>query len=156
MKRVVLMVTVALVMAAIALAGGAALASEPPVILRIPINEPIVNPCNGESVFLTGTFQIVLHGTEDASGGSHFIAEGNAQGVGGVSASGTKYRATGGFWDEFNSNNGATVFNSVGVFNIISQGTAPNFISEVTFKFTVNANGEPTAEVVHINAKCVG
>ncbi len=156
MRRIVLLFTVAATMAAAALAGGAALASEPPVILRIPINETIANPCNGESVLFTGTFQIVFHETTDASGGSHFIAEGNAQGIQGVSASGTKYRATGGFWDEFNSNNGATVFNSVGVFNIISQGTAPNFISEVTFKLTTNANGEPTAEVVHTNIKCAG
>ena len=156
MKRIVFMVTVALVMAAMALAGGAALASQKPEILRFPIDETVVNPCNGESVHLTGTFQIVLHETQDASGGSHFIAEGNAKGVRGVGTSGTQYRATGGFWDEFNTNGRTVVSNSVSVFNIISKGPAPNFVSEVTVKLTVNANGEVTAEIDHMNERCTG
>ena len=115
-----------------------------------------MNPCNGESIDLTGTFQIVSHVTEDASGGFHAIVEGNAQGVGGVGASGARYRATGGFWDEFNTNGRTQVFNSVAVFNLIGQGSAPNFLQKVTFKITFNANGELTTEVIRTREVCRG
>jgi hypothetical protein len=154
MRRLTLLLT--MMGATVLLAGGVALASQKPEILRFPIDETMVNPCNGESVHLTGTFQIVLHETQDASGGSHFIAEGNAKGIRGVGTSGTQYRATGGFWDEFNTNGRTEVSNSVSVFNIISKGPAPNFISEVNVKLTVNANGEVTAEFEHGNERCTG
>ena len=136
-RAVLLLATMAL---AILAASGVALASQKPQIVRIPIDETVLNPCNGESVHLTGTFQIVFHVTEDASGGFHLIAEGNAQGVKGVGTSGTQYRATGGFWDELNTRSTGGVFHSVAVFNLISQGAAPNFLEKFKFKITVNAN----------------
>jgi hypothetical protein len=152
-RAVLLLATMAL---AILAASGVALASQKPQIDRVPIDETVVNPCNGEPIDLTGTFQIVSHVHEDAGGGFHAIAEGNAQGIRGVGASGAQYRATGGFWVEFNSNRRSEVFNAVEVFNIIGQGSAPNFLLKTTFKYTINANGELTAEVVRTREVCRG
>ncbi len=146
-----------LVAALLATTALSALADGRPLILRIPQSSTLTNPCNGEVIELSGTFQIVIHETMDSSGGSHFIIEGNAQGVSGVSTTGTRYRVTGGFWDEFNSGpDRGAVSNSVGVLNILSQGTAPNFLEHATLKVSFNANGEPTAEVVHEFAECRG
>ncbi len=126
---------------------GLAVASEPAQIIRFPVTGfALLNPCAGEVVeIVRGTFQIVLHETVDASGGIHLIAEGNAQGVEGVSASG-RYRVTGGFWAEYNKNgsNAQEVFTETVVFNVISQSSTDNFTFEGVVHFTINANGEVT------------
>jgi hypothetical protein len=48
------------------------------------------------------------------------------------------------------------VFNSVAVFKLIGQGSAPNFLQKVTFKITFNANGELTTEVIRTREVCRG
>lgn len=124
---------------------------------RAPITVTFPNPCTGEDVTVSGYFQVVFHITEDANGGIHVAVEGNASQVSGVGTSGTKYRATGGFWEEFNVPAGGAIdYTLVDVINLISQGSGDNFAFHVTLHFTVDANGNPTAEVVNISAECRG
>lgn len=132
-----------------AFAAAPAQANQPPQIVDTPVaGDSVVNQCTGETVtFVRGTFQIVFHETEDASDGFHFIVEGNAKGIEGVSDTGTHYRATGGFWAEGNKN-GSTAqetFTVTEVFNLVSQGSGDNFTVESVFHFTVNSAGEVTS-----------
>lgn len=123
-----------------------------------PIDETELNPCTGEDVALSGSFQVVVHITADASGGFHLAAEGNAKNVSGTGLdSGISYRATGGFWDEFNSSGAAQeTFTSASVFNALSQGSASNLVLHGVFHFTIDANGNLTAFVDDVSFECLG
>ena len=143
MRKLCVVLTLALPV----LAAAPAQANEPAAIVRFPVTGgTFINPCTAEPVTIVkGTFQIVSHGTLDAGGGFHGIAEGNAQGVEAVSPSG-RYRVTGGFWSEFNTGpERATVETVTNVFNLISQGSTDNLAVETAAHVTFNANGEPTA-----------
>lgn len=138
-------------LAAAVIAAAPAQGSEPSRIERFPVaGETWVNPCNGETVTLGGgVFQVVTHETTDASGGEHLIAEGNAKGVEGVGDAGNRYRATGGFWAEFNLNNGgdaSQIFTITEVLNLVSRGSDDNFTVETVTHITVNSNGDVTSD----------
>lgn len=156
MRRLISILVVGFMLLSVA---GTALASAKPIIIRDDVaGDVFVNDCTGEVVTLTGgTFQIVFHETFDTSGCVHFIAEGNAKGVVGEGSFGNSYRATGGFWDEFNSNAGSQE-TFTGVFNIhlLSSGSDDNFILQGTFHVTVNANGDLTAFVDQFTVVCAG
>lgn len=78
-------------------------------------------------------------------------------GITATDASGTQYRAVGAHSDAFNTGPGrATTFTLSVTFNVISKGGTDNFVSTTTVHFTVNANGDPTAEVVRIRTECRG
>jgi hypothetical protein len=113
----------------------------------------VVNSCTGEAVGLTGELHSVTRVTMD-QGGVHVLLHFNAQNVHGVSMEGRVYRAT---------RNIALVVNGDGVpysttavqsFNLVSKGSAPNFLVHVTSHITVNAGGETTVEVVNVSPEC--
>jgi hypothetical protein len=132
-----------------AAAGGAQIQNESVV------GDVLVNPCNGETVTVTaGTFQIVDHVTATSSGAFHVIAQGNAHGVQGVGTSGASYQAPGGFWVEMNATPGAHVDTEVSVFNLIGQGSTPDFRSSGVLHVTVDANGNVTASIDHQTQTC--
>jgi hypothetical protein len=134
-----------------ATAGGAQVQNESVV------GDVVVNPCNGEAITITsGTFQIVDQVTSTPSGGFHVIAEGNAHGVHGVGASGASYQAPGGFWVELNVTPGAQASTEVGVFNVIGQGSAPNFRQTGVLHITVDARGNVTAFIDSATQTCTG
>jgi hypothetical protein len=136
---------------------GVAQADEKPLIVTEPFEEVFPNPCTGETVILTGEVLVILHQTEDAAGGFHEKFTLVPRGVTGTGASGTQYRAVGAHSDAFNTGPGrATTFTLTVTFNVISKGGTGNFLSTATVHFTVNANGDPTAEVVEIRAECRG
>jgi hypothetical protein len=119
------------------------------------VGDVVVNPCNGESITITsGTFQIVDHVTATPNGGFHVIAEGNAHGVQGRGTSGATYQAPGGFWVELNATPGAQVDTEVGVFNLIGQGSAPDFRQGGVLHITVDANGTVTASIDNGGSTC--
>lgn len=134
-----------------ATAGGAQIQNESVV------GDVLANPCNGETVTITsGTFQIVDHVTATSTGAFHVIAEGNAHGVQGVGTSGASYQAPGGFWVEMNVTPGAQVNTDVGVFNLIGQGSTPDFRSNGVLHVTVDANGRVTASIDTAAQTCAG
>jgi hypothetical protein len=121
------------------------------------VGDVLVNPCNGESVTITsGTFQIVDQATATPGGGFHVIAEGNAHGVKGVGTSGASYQAPGGFWVELNVTPGAQVSTEVGVFNLIGQGSTPDFRQAGVLHITVDAAGNVTASIDNATQTCTG
>ncbi len=133
-------------------------AKEKPLIDRAPLaGEVFENPCTGEEITLTGgTFQVVLHEFADNGGGFHGIAEGNAQNVSGIGSFGNRYRATGGFWFEFNSHDPQMAFTGVDVFNLTSQGSADNLVVVATVHMTVTPDGELVVSFEDVRAECRG
>jgi hypothetical protein len=134
-----------------ATAGGAQVQNESVV------GDVLVNPCNGETVTITsGTFQIVDHTTATPSGGFHVIAEGNAHGVKGIGTSGASYQAPGGFWIQLNVTPGAQVSTEVSLFNLIGQGSAPDFRQRGVLLITVDSGGNVTASIDSASQTCTG
>ena len=116
------------------------------------------HPCTGEPVLLSGIIHAAGHFTVDDRGGIHIESHLNPQGYSGVGLdTGTKYHLNGA--QNFLINADALfappiTFSSVAEIHFISQGAAPNFVEYLTSHLTVNANGEPTAEVFHAGAEC--
>lgn len=136
---------------------GVAQADGKPLIVTEPFEEVFPNPCTGEIVILNGDVLVLLHQTEDGAGGFHEKFTLVPRGIIGTGASGTQYRAVGAHSDALNTGPGrATTFTLSATFNVISKGGTDNFISKATVHFTVNANGDLTAEVVEIRAECRG
>ncbi len=146
--------------AAVALAGGATLATASPAagaaggttIIRTDETGSVVVCDDGVLTVTSGVFQIATHETLTPSGAYHLIVEGNAQGVKAVAPTGATYQLPGGFWMEMNMTPGATTQTETGVFNVIGQGSAPNFTVRGVTHTTVNANGDVTASVDHLTA----
>jgi len=107
---------------------------------------------DGVLTVTSGSFQIATNETLTPSGAYHVILEGNAQGVKAVAPTGATYQLPGGFWMEMNMTPGATTQTETGVFNVIGQGSAPNFTVRGVTHTTVNANGDVTASVDHLTA----
>jgi hypothetical protein len=147
-------------MAAVALAGGATLAMASPAsgaagggtIIRTDETGSVVVCDDGVLTVTSGSFQIATHETLTPSGAYHLILKGNAQGVKAVAPTGATYQLPGGFWMEMNVTPGATTQTETDVFNVIGQGSAPNFTVRGVTHTTVNANGDVTASVDHLTA----
>lgn len=132
-----------------ALASAPAQGSERTEMFRFAVaGGSVVNPCTGETVtFTQGSFQIVAREGEDSSGGLHVITEANAQGIEGVSDTGTPYRVSGGFWAELNDNgaNAQQVFTVTDVLNLTSRGSGDNLAVQTAFHLTLDADGDVTS-----------
>ena len=159
MKRLVL--SLAVMGTAIALAAGMALAQATTEKFTdtLPIDEVLTNPCTGESVHFTGKFLIVSHVTQDDNGGLHVYSSIQPRGLSGTGLeSGTRYRFVG--TDEsvvyIPPEGGVREFTSVRHFRVVSENSSDNWLVSATFHFTVDANGEPTAEVDTFTLRCVG
>ena len=148
--------------AAAAIAGGATLAmasaasgaAAPAGATVVRTNETgeVVVCDDGVLTVTSGFFQIVVHQTRTPSGAYHLGVEGNAQGVKAVAPTGATYQLPGGFWMEMNVTPGATTQTETDVFNVIGQGSAPNFTVRGVTHMTVNANGDVTASIDHLTA----
>jgi hypothetical protein len=109
--------------------------------------------CNDTVLTVTSGFlQIAVHETLTPSGAYHLGIELSAQGVKAVAPTGATYQLPGGMWTEMNVTPGATTQTTVGVFNAIGQGSAPNFTVRGVLHTTVDANGNVTASVDHFTA----
>jgi hypothetical protein len=158
-KRLVL--SLAVMVTAIALAAGMALAQATTEKFTdtLPIDEVLTNPCTGESVHFTGKFLFVSHVTQDDNGGLHVHSSIQPRGLSGTGLeSGTRYRFVG--TDEsvvyIPPEGGVREFTSVRHFRVVSENSFDNWLVSATFHFTVDANGEPTAEVDKFALRCVG
>ncbi len=113
----------------------------------------LVTSCSGEPVTFLGTAHVIQQATGNRNGGHSFVHI-NFH-LEGTSASGTVYEAN----EQLNGievQNGATVFQNDGHLNAIATGPEDNLAVHTTIHFTVNANGEVTAESFEFEADCRG
>lgn len=124
-----------------------------------PFDSVAVNDCNGELVQLNGTLKISSQTVFDAHGGYHATFQLVPQNVRGVGlSSGTAYKAVGGQHDSIKISAAFAPFvsTSTSMFNLVSQGGAPNLQVKYTLHTTINANGRLTANVEKFSSKCSG
>ena len=125
-----------------------------------PITTTATNPCNGDTVVLTGEGHAVMHSTFDNNGGVHIVdvtnTMGPLQGVG--VPSGVAYKANQTVSTTINDNGSTPQFELTFVMSevLISQGAAPNFVTHTTIHITVNSNAMPTANVNKTKSECTG
>jgi hypothetical protein len=72
--------------------------------------------------------------------------------------SGSTYLAAGGQRESFNADADEAPLNDTftTMFNLVGQGSAPNFKEKAVVHLTINANGEATADFVHFSSECTG
>jgi hypothetical protein len=157
MKRMVVVLGVAALMAALIAGPVAAQAQSEMINERIHFTSITFNPCTGdEAIVIKGTLHIVTHFTLDAAGGVHFKGYTGGQSRG-VSTSGAKYvivSATDGHQFISDSADNFTFNERV---NFIRQGSATpedDFQGHILIHFTRNANGEITAEFANFEFEC--
>lgn len=142
-------------------ATSSALAQAAPVTERttIPLSTVIGdNPCTGEPVALEGELLVVSHITENAGGGftaNIFLIPQRVRGVGLVS--GSAYLFNGATHSSFTLNGPAqNQVTDTFTSNLVSPGGGGNLLVTGVFHETVDANGEITALVENVAARCVG
>ena len=114
---------------------------------QIPTGYPVYNSCAREFVDLTGNIDNLDTTTVDSSGGIHVTVQTNFAGVSGIGeSSGIKYQSTGHGGSVLNLRPPFPVtFTNVSYQQMISQGSAPNFVFVFKSHQTVNADGSVTA-----------
>jgi hypothetical protein len=120
-----------------------------------PINFPAFNPCNGENVFLSGTEHDTVYFTMDSNGGFHGGMQANLENMTGVGDQGNTYVAPGALHSNVNGRVGyEETFTET--FDIISTGSAPNFLMHEDVHFTVLADGTVTSSHDNFRTECRG
>jgi hypothetical protein len=120
---------------------------------RVDISLTTINPCNGETVQLTGAGTLVA--VRNDQGGFHeiFIDSFNLTGV---SENGTHYVARSSERWIFNRNEEG-VFTLTQRFTVISAGDAPNYVADrVVWRLVADPNGELRVEIRdEIDTRCL-
>jgi hypothetical protein len=128
--------------------------------LDVPWDIPMVDPCNGDEVTITGgSTHFVFGGTySDNTGGVHISMKVSSRGTGvGLPPNFFVYKVS----DQFNE----SVQNPVGPqftwldeerFLILAEKSEDNYILHTVFKLTMNANGIPTVYFDRAFTECVG
>jgi hypothetical protein len=122
-----------------------------------PVDQAFLVPCAnggaGEVVALSGQQTFLFHTTIDGTGALHSTTDIDTRLVGTGLTTGAKYR--GNSEDNISvSFGGANTTSNTVNQRIIGQGSASNFMFHENVAFTINANGEPTASVVHAWTDC--
>ena len=147
----------ALLVSAITAPTGLAAATTTTQVSHIPFEDvEVTNPCNGQTVFFSGTATITTHSTETPTGAQNGSGQFRASGTG-VDSSGTTYR--------LNSHSGsnaavpleasAFVLIFKGFYTVVTQGPGPNFVTHFTI-ITVLTPGGPVTQLLLDDARCVG
>jgi hypothetical protein len=114
------------------------------------------NDCNGEVVFVSGELHVLMHITIDADGSAHFADHSNFDGEG-IGDRGNEYDVV--VIDNDVSNisfDSATEATAQLRLLLIRRGAEDNFVAAGKVHFTVNSNGELTAEFADFEAECRG
>lgn len=135
-------------------------AQNPATQTTYPIVTTVSNPCNGDTVQLTGEGHAVARFGFDSNGGIHLIditnTMGPLQGTG--LPSGVTYKANQTVSTTINDNGATPQFELTMVMSevLIAQGPEPNFVTHTTIHFTVNSNALLTANVLNTKTECTG
>ncbi len=121
-----------------------------------PFASSVPNPCNGDLIPITGHITFVGHETETPNERTEvFLSHANLQGSGTGLLAGDKYTVN----ESVTVNQviaEATTSTLTFHSNIIGEGQVPDFRQRFRAHFTINANGEVTAEVFFLDAECKG
>jgi hypothetical protein len=124
----------------------------------VPFESAGLPLCGGEEVQFSGIMNFVFHTTIGPDGEFQYdISHVNFQGVSGVTTSGDRVVLT--EVDSFVTNVrqiSANEFMTEIHGTLITQGKGINTVVELLFHTTINANGQVTANVEHVDEKCVG
>ncbi len=115
------------------------------------------NPCNGETVIVTGTIGEDRHtviNNNRVNLTSH--QQGHLEGTGSLGNTYITNLNENVAFNGFLSSNGAFIINDVTIFRMISKGGAPDFIVRRIAHLTVNANGTVTVDRVDFETFCQG
>jgi len=125
------------------------------VNITSPISFTRTNPCNGENVTFSGNGHLNFHLTFDSGGGVHYDLHTNSQDVKGIGDQGNTYTIPLESLDSVNGQVGreATVTLTE---EVISQGSAPNFVLDEDAHTTVNADGTITVSFDNVTTACQG
>ena len=120
----------------------------------IPVTTAVVNPCNAEFVPLGGTEHFIFRVTYDNNGGGHVGIHENIQ----VTGTGDKGNSYVGNLANLYEGNAKVGSENTGMlsFDVISKGSAPNFLMHGVFHVTINPDGTVTAQVADWTAECRG
>jgi hypothetical protein len=119
----------------------------------IPLSLAIVNPCNGESVTVNGFVHDTIQVTLDDSGGTHVDIHDNFEDVSGIGSLGNTYQIPSALHAEANTSVGhENTFTET--FNVITEGSTPNFLIHIDFHITVNPDGTVTSSHTNISEEC--
>jgi hypothetical protein len=157
--RRALTAVVAGILTLLATASPAAAGTSTQIVREDVTGTVFLNPCTGEHITITsGTLQLLVT-TNDTIGGLHLVVHGNAQGV--IAAgetTGDMYRLAGDFWIEQNvaADGFPLVVQVVETHDVLSAGSAPNFLVHLVSHLTINANGTISAAVSSASADCHG
>ncbi|CAH2714684.1 hypothetical protein BACCIP111895_01860 [Neobacillus rhizosphaerae] len=122
---------------------------------KLPFLILATNECNGESLELNGTINILVEQNNTPSGNFHVTVHSNIHGQG-VGSQGNEYVFNETSNDHFSTNN-RQFENTFNVpIRVISKGTAPNFLVHALIHLTVNANGDVTATISVFKTECRG
>ncbi|HYW32559.1 MAG TPA: hypothetical protein VE869_13760 [Gemmatimonas sp.] len=119
--------------------------------ISVPFQSLVFIPCAnkgvGETVVLVGKIHLKNDILFDGNGGLHLRSHFQPQGVSGVgTTTGEKYQGTGVSRNSLNLTAGVTQ-SSINNYRIIGQRTGNNYQVHQNTHYTVNANGQVTAEV---------
>ena len=120
---------------------------------KVPVTWPVIIPCSGEFVELEGYMHIKYAVTADGAGGFHVITSSQPMGLQGVGDFGNKYNGVGGTRWTQNMKVGE-VYTYVNVYRMVGAGKAPTWSVHETYHYTINANGEITAQFDHLKTYC--
>ena len=123
-----------------------------------PIYGEFFSPCTGESVFMSGDVHSSWSITYDnETGEGRYRAHFNFQGVSGVSASGTRYRAinVGNVQQVYGAQPPYT-YMSGQTFLFVAQGDEPDFRLHSVFHIRIDENYEQRILVDNFSAECSG
>ena len=121
----------------------------------VPVSIGLRIPCTDDFVRLEGDLHFVLSSTHDGEGGLHITSLYNPQGVSGVSVRGVKYQGTGVERHDFNVKPPFPLgLMYIRDFRAIGQGPGNDVIVRMMLGYTVNANGETTADVFYYSESC--
>ena len=113
------------------------------------------NACNGESITIEGTINILFKQASTPSGNFHVTVHSNIHGQG-KGDQGNQYVVNEISNDHFTTNN-PQFENTFNVpIRVISKGAAPNFLIHALIHVTVNANGDATATISVFDTECRG
>jgi hypothetical protein len=124
------------------------------VNVRIPMTHTLFNECTEENVTLQGTLHVIARVVEQADGTFRVNGRANAGGVFGTGTSGDRYVGSGqATFSEPFTGFPATV-DALARFRLNRQGRGGDARGTATLRVTVDADGNPTLEIMDVVLDC--
>ena len=117
-----------------------------------------LNPCNGETVTISGTLDITTRTAIDSKGRKH-IAFTDVPHLDGQGSTGA-YKVLGVSREhdtfEVAASDLPMTQSFTSRYHVISQGKAPNFFDDLATRYSIDANGTMDVQFTHSSTKCTG